>query len=131
MRIKRLMLIFITVLLCAFLLFSFFSKPVKLNEEKSYFSDFYVEDGKVYFYCELVVDSSRTCDAEIIGNFEREQDKLLKEATVVGYDKETGSNTFHIEKGSNRISVVFVGAQGNTDKKLDRLLPDEIEIILK
>ena len=33
------------------------TKDIKLNEEKSYFSDFKIENDKVYIYCTLFIEN--------------------------------------------------------------------------
>ena len=99
------------------------SKTFIINDE-SYFSDFYVKDDKVYIECEMSINSPRNCDIQLQGSFMRDEGKLLKNATVFAYDKETGSDRFKLVRGTNRFRVVFIGDYGGTPQKFDRLLPD-------
>ena len=103
------------------------SKMFIINEE-SYFSDFYVKGDKAYIECEMSIKSPRDCDIRIQGTFMRDEGKLLKTATVFAYDTETGADSFHMVRGTNRFRVVFIGDYGGIPQKFDRLLP-EIELI--
>ena len=107
------------------------SRNVQLNEEKSYFSDFKVENDKVYIYCTLFIENSAD-DEKIIElkatlNDDAENG-LLKEAVIDGYSRDEATKNFTLQKGESRIDVVFIGEYAGTDEKLNRLLPD-IEII--
>ncbi len=95
----------------------------ELNEDKSFFSSFYVKDDKVYIECDVVIDSLIDFDIEMCGSFKRDEGKLLKHPVIYAYDKETGSDKFHLVQGSNSFRVVFIGDYGGTPQKADRLLP--------
>ena len=124
----------ILVLLCIVCmmlsLFSCQAKNVKLNEEKSYFSDFKIENDKVYIYCTLFIENKSNTEKVISLNASFEKDVelgLLKEALVSGYSLDEGTQEFTLQKGENQLDVVLIGKYAGADKKHDRLLPD-IEI---
>ena len=122
------------VLLCIVcMMLSLFScqvKDIKLNEEKSYFSDFKIENDKVYIYCTLFIENKSDTEKVISLNASFEKDVelgLLKEALVSGYSLDESTQEFKLQKGENQLDVVFIGKHAGADKKHDRLLPD-IEI---
>ena len=111
-------------------LFSCQAKNVELNEEKSYFSDFKIENDKVYIYCTLFIENKSDAEKVISLNASFEQDVengLLKEALISGCSLDESTQKFQLKKGENQLDVVFVGEYAGVDKKNDRLLPD-IEI---
>ena len=111
-------------------LFSCQAKNVKLNEGKSYFSDFKIENDKVYICCTLFIKNKSDTEKVISLNASFEKDVelgLLKEALVSGYSLDESTQEFQLKKGENQLDVVFVGEYAGVDKKNDRLLPD-IEI---
>ena len=95
----------------------------ELNEEKSSFSNFYVKDDKAYIECEVVIDSSIDFDIIMQGLFKPDEGKLLKDASIYAYDKETGSDHFHLSRGTNKFTVVFIGDYGGTYQKDYKGLP--------
>ena len=122
------------VLLCIVcMMLSLFScqvKDIKLNEEKSFFSDFKIENNKVYIYCTLFIENKSDTEKVISlkASFEKDVEiGLLKEALVSGYSLDESTQEFQLKKGENQLAVVFVGEYAGVDKKNDRLLPD-IEI---
>lgn len=128
MRVKLIFVVFFSVvLLGGCIAYLQLSKMFIINEE-SYFSDFYVKGDKVYIECEMSINSPRDCDIQLQGTFVRDEGKLLKNATVFAYDIESGSNSFHMVRGTNRFRVVFIGDYGGIPQKFDRLLP-EIKLI--
>ena len=111
------------LLLCKCIAYRQMDKLV-LVENKSFHSIFYVRDDKAYIECELTLDSALERDIKIQGTFPRDEGKLLKNATIYAYDIETGVDTFHLVRGTNKFTVVFIGDYGGTFQKFDRLLPD-------
>ena len=112
-------------------LFSCQAKEIELNEEKSYFSDFKIENGKVYIYCTLFIENKSDAEKVISLNASFEKDVengLLKEALISGCSLDESTQKIQLQKGENQLDVVFVGAYAGAEKKHDRLLP-EIEII--
>ena len=124
-------LLSVLFVLCMVLsLFSCQAKEIELNEEKSYFSDFKIENGKVYIYCTLFIENKSDTEKVISlkASFEKDVEiGLLKEALVSGYSLDESTQEFQLKKGENQLDVVFVGEYAGVDKKNDRLLPD-IEI---
>ena len=126
---KKILVLF--CMLCMMLsLFSCQVKDIKLNEEKSYFSDFKIENDKVYIYCTLFIENKSDTEKVISlkASFEKDvENGLLKEPLVSGYSLDESTLEFQLQKGENQLDVVFVGEYAGADKKQDRLLPD-IEI---
>ena len=124
-------LAFLCILCMMLSLFSCQVKEIKLNEEKSYFSDFKIENDKVYIYCTLFIENKSDAEKVISLNASFEKDVengLLKEALISGCSLDESTQKFQLQKGENQLDVVFVGEYAGADKKHDRLLP-EIEII--
>ena len=106
------------------------TKDIKLNEEKSYFSDFKIENDKVYIYCTLFIENKSDTEKVISlkASFEKDvENGLLKEALVSGYSLDESTQEFKLQKGENQLDVAFIGKHAGIDKKHDRLLPN-IEI---
>ena len=126
---KKILVLFCMV--CMMLsLISCQTKDIKLNEEKSYFSDFKIENDKVYIYCTLFIENKSDTEKVISLNASFEKDVeigLLKEVLVSGYSLDESTQEFKLQKGENQVDVIFVGESAGADKKYDRLLPD-IEI---
>ena len=125
-------LLSVLFVLCVVLsLFSCQAKEIELNEEKSYFSDFKIENDKVYIYCTLFIENKSDAEKVISLNASFEKDVengLLKEALISGCSLDESTQKFQLQKGENQLDVVFIGEYAGADKKHDRLLP-EIEII--
>ena len=121
----------ILCILCMMLsLFSCQTEDVKLDKEKSCFSDFKIENDKVYIYCTLYIDNKSDTEKVIslTASFEEDvENGLLKESLVSGYSLDESTQEFQLEKGENQLDVVFIGEYAGVDQKHDRLLP-EIEI---
>ena len=125
---KTLSILFVLCMVLS--LFSCQAKEIELNEEKSYFSDFKIENGKVYIYCTLFIENKSDTEKVISlkASFEKDVEiGLLKEALVSGYSLDESTQEFQLKKGENQLDVVFVGESAGADQKHDRLLPD-IEI---
>ena len=111
-------------------LFSCQVKDIKLNEEKSYFSDFKIENDKVYIYCTLFIENKSDTEKVISlkASFEKDvENGLLKEVLVSGYSLDESTQEIKLQKGENQLDVAFIGKYAVGDKKHDRLLPN-IEI---
>ena len=112
-------------------LFSCRSLCIKLDEADSFFSDFKVEDDKVYIYCTLFIENQSDIEKNVALKASLDNDAkngLLKEAVIDGYSVDGSTKTFKLQKGENQIDVVFIGDYAGTEERIDRLLPD-IEII--
>ena len=103
-------------------------------EEKSFFDDFAVMDGQVFFQYRLLVENPYNKDitVEIFGDFGRDvTSKLVIERNLVGYQVENmSSHEFVLSPGKNDLNVVFVGTHGTSNQKQDRLLPDDIVVVI-
>ncbi len=96
-------------------------------KEESYFSDFKIEEGKVYFNCVLVVDNLTGKEKNVIlkASFEDDvKNGLLKETLLDGYATDGSTKDFELQKGENRFDVVFIGEHAGGTQKNDRTLPD-------
>ncbi len=133
---KRNRIILLTCILCAiamvFCSCSFQQKNDDIKiEEKSFFSNFKIEDGKVYVYCMLYIDNLTGEEKSIQLKATLENDVengLLKEALIDGYSIDETTQYFQLQKGENCLEVVFIGEHAGGEQKYDRKLPD-IEII--
>ena len=124
-------LAFLCILCMMLSMFSCQAKDIKLDEEKSFFSDFKIENNKVYIYCTLFIENKSDAEKVILLNASFEKDVengLLKEAIISGCSLDESTQKFQLQKSENQLDVVFIGEYAGTDKKHDRLLP-EIEII--
>ena len=92
----------ILCILCMMLsLFSCQTEDVKLDKEKSCFSDFKIENDKVYIYCTLYIDNKSDTEKVIslTASFEEDvENGLLKEYTF-----------FNLVKNVCSIFVCFLG----------------------
>ena len=118
----------VVCILCSVIGFSSCEQnDVRLNEDKSFFSDFKIENDKVYLYCTLFVENLSETERTVIlkASFEADvKNGLLKEALTVGYSFAEGAEEFRLQKGENQIDVVFIGEHAGGDQKHDRRLPD-------
>ena len=96
----------------------------EINHDESFFAHFWVEEDKAYIECDLTIESKMDYDVSIEGHFLLDKGKLLKDASIYACDKETGSDRFHLARGTNKFTVVFIGDYGGTYQKANRLLPD-------
>ena len=123
--------VFICIACMALSLFSCQSSYIKLDKEDSFFSDFKVEDDKVYIYCTLFIENQSDIEKNVVLKASLDNDAkngLLKEAVIDGYSVDRSTKTFKLKAGENQIDVVFNGDYAGNEEKIDRLLPD-IEII--
>ncbi|MBO5248585.1 MAG: hypothetical protein J6B54_04760 [Clostridia bacterium] len=125
----------IVVLMCitcmALSLFSCRSSCIKLHKADSFFSDFKVEDEKVYIYCTLFIENQSNSEKNVAIKASLDNDAkngLLKEAVIDGYSVDGSTKIFKLQNGESQIDVVFIGDYAGTEEKINRLLPD-IEII--
>ena len=118
----------VVCILCSVIGFSSCEQnDIRLNEDKSFFSDFKIENDKVYLYCTLFVENSSKTERTVTlkASFEADvKNGLLKEALTVGYSFAEGAEEFRLQKGENQIDVVFIGEHAGGDQKHDRRLPD-------
>lgn len=100
---------------------------IHINYEKSYFSDFHVEEDKVYFECVLCIENNTDKRHKVKFTAESEEDKengLIKDSKLNGYNGTLETSLFDIEPKENMITVIFVGNYGGAEQKVNRLLPE-------
>lgn len=99
---------------------------IHINYEKSFFSDFHVEEAKVYIECVLCIENNTAKQHKVKFIAESEEDKengLIMDSKLNGYNEDLETSLFDIESGENRITVIFVGNYGGVEQKVNRLLP--------
>lgn len=110
--ILTLLLVFVLVIICACS-----NGDVSIMEDESFYSDYYVENEKVYINCTLTVCSSKDQTVSFVGEFKSDTEiGLLTEETLK-------TTSFDIKKGKQIIDVTFMGNFGGTNKKASRNLP--------
>ena len=111
----------------------------------SYFNDYYIKDGKVYFECVYFLEnpSEEIITCALTAGFSKDVGRLVKEKEICGYvvsidnpsrfdinpyaTDEMQTDEFQLPPGKHLIEVVFVGtALGENGKKSDRLLPTNL-----
>ena len=99
-------------------------------KDESYYSDFSVEDNRVYIKCDLKIQNSSSEDKVFILDAIMKEDVvlgLLKNKNLQGFDDQLIDRNFIIKKNSSsRFYVIFVGEFAGTNKKHDRNLPEII-----
>jgi hypothetical protein len=99
---------------------------VKVMEDNSFFDDFSVDDDKVNLDCEIELEN--TFDSEVsfrlIGVFDEDEGKLLKEGKLSAVNKETSSTVFTLKPAERKcFEVVFEGDYAGTFEKQSRRSP--------
>ena len=131
MYIKQKFLILFVLSLIALCLCSCQKREISIDEKESFYSDFKIENNKVYIYCDVLIKNPDKDDAKIAlsGVFENDvKNGLLKEPFLNGYASDFETTEFNLKNGDNWIEVVFIGDYAGKNQKYDRLLP-EIKII--
>lgn len=126
----KLITLFLGAVCVMFSLCSCHQKNIYIKEE-SFYSDFKVENGKVYIYCRILIENLTGTEKEVAleASFENDvKNGLLKEAILKGYSINEGTKIFRLQKGENQFNVVFVGEHAGGNQKHDRALPN-IKII--
>ena len=114
---------FTIILLC---ICSCRKNEISIDNDESFYSDFKIEDDKVYIHCSVLVKNPGNDNAKISLSGVFENDKkigLLKEELLNGYSDDCETTEFNLKRGDNRIEVVFIGDYAGTNQKYDRLLP--------
>ena len=110
-------------------------KKIYVETDKSYLSDYVIQDEKVIFWCNIqIVNLYQEQKWISISGLFKEDEKtgLIMENTLLGRDSNNYDLTlFHLKPGINNLSVVFVGTHGISNIKHDRLLPQIIVNIEK
>lgn len=107
------------------------SNPVRINYQKSFFQDFSVEDNIVNIKCSLYIYNVyeqdkkfyiRATSSEDVGKLLNKEDLIVQEN---GKEK-----IFELKANeSNTFDIVFEGEFGGINQKVDRQLPNNIEIV--
>ena len=107
------------------------TNPVRINYKKSFFQDFTVEDNIVKIKCNIYIYNISEQDKKFYIRATSSEDvgKLLNNEDLrVSEDGE--EKVFELKANeSNTIDVIFEGEFGGINQKVDRLLPNNIEII--
>ena len=133
---SKLIFIFVSTVIIIGLFFSSCTTKkdsVRIVNEESFFSDFFIEDNKVYIKCELVIEnlSSNEVKVEFVGNFEKDYENgLLKTSQLSGFKEDKSTKVFNLPQGRSRLEVYFIGEHAGNQQKYDRRLPP-IEVIRK
>ena len=101
---------------------------LRIVKDASYFSDYYVEDEKVYIKCEVTIRNFSSVNESFQLNAILKDDVelgLLKSENLKGYSQELSNDKFTVEKKTTKtFSVVFVGDFAGINRKQDRNLPE-------
>ncbi len=107
---------------------------IHIDEDNSDYNEFSVNDEKVYIRCSLTVTNTSpdVIEFSISGDFSEDKEGgLLTDDILYAYDLDLESNIFKIDNDQTKtFDVYFVGGYGGQFHKKDRLLPENIKIIL-
>lgn len=94
--------------------------------EKSFLSDYCLEDDRVHFLChlELYNRSLEHVKVGLTGNFEADKKSGLVQEQYLTATGGSGSKSFILPPGRSVLDVEFVGTYGGSDGKQNRLLPE-------
>ena len=107
------------------------TNPVRIDYQKSFFQDFDVENNIVNIKCYLYIYNVYEQDRKFYIRAKSSEDvgKLLNNEDLI-INENGEEKVFELKANeSSNIDVVFEGEFGGTNQKLDRELPNEIEII--
>ena len=101
---------------------------ISVDEENSWFSDYKVEDDKVYINCHIILKN--TYDLEKTVNLsarlpEDAANGLLKHEIIKAFNEDGTQAIFVLPPNASKsFDVVFVGEFAGNNQKHDRLLPE-------
>lgn len=102
--------------------------PVRIVQESSFFSDFFVNEDSVQINCVLCLNNttSEPLYVKISGDFTEDvQLGLLQEKTLYAViPDEEQTSMIYVLPGEQTIEVAFIGTFGGVLQKTNRLLPD-------
>ena len=107
---------------------------IYVDKSQSYFSDYEVEDDKVFIKCHITIENTFEDEKTVTLSAILPEDVtngLLKNETIKAL-KEDGSEMEFVllPNTSNSFDVVFVGKYAGTNQKANRFLPEiNIEIV--
>jgi hypothetical protein len=110
------------------------ANQIYVDKSQSYFSDYEVEDDKVFIKCHITIENTFKDEKVVTLSAILPEDVtngLLKNETAKAL-KEDGSEMEFVllPNTSNSFDVVFVGEYAGTNQKANRLLPEiDIEIV--
>ena len=106
---------------------------ISIVKDKSFFSDYCVEDGIVRIKCYITIRNTYNHEVmyKLVAKSQVDYEQgLLSESTLFAMDDGGNCLQYTIPPSSEKsFYVLFSGEYGGTNKKHDRLLPD-IEIIV-
>ena len=98
-----------------------------IMEDKSFFSDFIIENETVTLYCNVCIQNNtgEPKAVELHGDFTEDfESGLLHAALLRAYDPQSGDTTFLLSTGENHLRIAFSSLHaGETNSKQNRLLP--------
>lgn len=103
------------------------AEDVYVDQENSWFSDFYIENDKVYLTCHIeLCNKSNARTVRLYGVFSDDVGTLVTEAVLPGYRtdaSDSNDDRFFLAPGTQTCDVTFIGTFAGTEQKNDRLLP--------
>ena len=106
---------------------------ITIDEDKSFFSDYYVEENIVKIKCYVTIKNTfhHTVKYELVAESQIDYERgLLAAPELYVEDANGGEKQYTISQNSeDSFYVIFTGEFGGTNEKQDRLLPD-IKIIV-
>ena len=110
------------------------ANQIYVDKSQSYFSDFEVEDDKVFIKCHVTIENTFEDEKTVTLSAILPEDVtngLLKNETVKALEEDGSEMEFVLlPNTSNSFDVVFVGEYAGTNQKANRLLPEiYIEIV--
>ena len=110
------------------------ANQIYVDKSQSYFSDFEVEDDKVFIKCHVTIENTFEDEKTVTLSAILPEDVtngLLKNETVKALEEDGSEMEFVLSPNmSNSFDVVFVGEYAGTNQKANRLLPEiYIEIV--
>lgn len=132
MKKANVFMVIIVSCLCLLIIYRQIDKEnIYVVYDKSFFSDYKIENNKVFINCELFIYNNFNKEQviELIA-FDNEDVNfgLLKSSKLIGYIQGTDNHKFLLNEGENYFKVSFIGEFGGNDKKINRLLPSKIVV---
>lgn len=101
---------------------------ISVDEENSYFSDYAIEDDKVYIKCHVILTNTYDVEKTVKLSAKLPQDAasgLLKDEKIKALNEDGSQATFVLPPNSSEsFDVVFVGEFAGNKQKQDRHLPE-------
>lgn len=124
--------IFLCALICLSMLVALTSckttANISVDEENSYFSDYVIEDDKVYIKCHIILTNTYDAEKTVKLSAKLPDDAanvLLKQEIVKALNEDGSETAFALPPNSTEsYDVVFVGEFAGSKQKQDRHLPE-------